>query len=89
MANDPVWPADHVFPDGTTFKNVRDAVIAAATASMWHVAYEMASRYHVQGILCLKCAVIDGREQKFTYYTYRGKAIRICRKCNSGNISLR
>jgi len=89
MANDPVPPANHVFPDGMSFANVRDAVIAAAKVNMWHVAYEMAARYKVDRILCLKCAIIDRREQKFTYYTYRGKSIRICLKCNSGNISLR
>lgn len=89
MAIRPAYSDNHVFRDGQTFANIRDAVRAAAAANMWHVAHELAQRYNVENMLCLKCGAADTRRENFTYFTYRDKAIRICRKCNGNNIALR
>ena len=78
---------DHVFEDGMSFKNLRDAMVAAATAGMWHIAHELAQRYGVQDLICVKCGQQTGAQH--TYYSYRDRAIRICLKCNSGAIVLR
>jgi len=89
MAVREAYPDNHVFGDGMTFQNVRDAVVAAGKANMWHVAHEMAHRYRVQDMICLKCGTPNTCSQQHTYFTYRDKAIRICLKCNGGNIALR
>lgn len=88
MAHRPAHSDDYVFPDGQTFKNVRDSVVAAALANMWHVAYDIARRYNVQDMICIKCGKADARQQNHTYFTYRDHAIRICSKCRGNNITL-
>lgn len=77
----------HVFPDGQTLKNVRDACVAAAKTGMWHIAHDMAIRYNLQDWMCTKCGKATGPQH--TYYTYRERAIRICLPCNGGGIVLR
>lgn len=77
---------DHVFPDGQTFKNVRDAIVAASKTGMWHVSHDMSLRYNLQDWLCTKCGKATGAQH--TYYMYRERAIRICLKCNSGGTTI-
>jgi ribosomal protein L40E len=89
MAQRPSLPDDHVFPDGMTLRNVRDAVVAATKIGMWHTAYEMAERHGMQKKLCLKCAKTNLNEQEITYFAYRGLSIRICRKCKGNDTTLR
>jgi len=80
-----VYPDNHTFADGMSFKNVRDAVVAASMIGMWHVARELAVRYRVEDMICLKCGVPDLNPQRYMYYSYGGQAIRICLKCNRGD----
>ena len=77
---------DHVFADGMTLKTLREAIAAAATANMWHVARDLAHRYKVQDIICMKCGAQTGSQH--TYFTYRDLAIRICLKCNGRGTTL-
>jgi hypothetical protein len=76
-----------VFPDGQTFQSVRDAIIAAAMTGMWHVSHELAQRYQIENIVCLKCGGIIKPGQA-TYFTYRERAVRICLKCNGGGSTI-
>lgn len=89
MAQRPPMTDEHVFPDGMTLRNVRDAVVAASKIGMWHLAYELAERHRMQKKLCLKCARTNLSEQDITYFTYRGLSIRICRKCKGHDTTLR
>jgi len=74
---------DTVFFDGMTLKNVRDAVAAAAMTGMWHIAYELATRYRLQDVICMQCGVITNA-QNHTYVMHGQHAIRKCFTCNSG-----
>ena len=80
--------ADHVFRDGMTFKNLRDAIVAASTINMWHVARELATRYRVDNVLCMKCGTPNANPQQHTFFMYRDLSIRICKKCNNGGNAL-
>lgn len=75
------YPADHVFSDGQTLQNVRDAMVAAAKTGMWHVAFELAHRYNVQEAFCMSCSGPLLQAQG-TYMQRSGLAIRICKKCH-------
>ena len=74
---------DTVFPDGMTLKNVQDAVSAAAAIGLWYVAHEMAFRYKLQDVICMKCGKIT-KPQDYTYVSHGGLAIRKCLGCNRG-----
>jgi hypothetical protein len=78
---------DYAFEDGKTFKDVRDAMVAAATTGMWHIAHDLAHRYGLHNVICTKCGKPTGPQH--TYYTYRERAIRICLRCGGGAVSLR
>jgi hypothetical protein len=72
---------DHVFADGTTLKNLRDALAAASVTGMWHVCWEMAHRHGVEKILCMGCGVQLPMQQG-TYVQRGGHAIRVCKTCH-------
>jgi hypothetical protein len=74
------FPDNHVYADGMTLKNVRDAVVAAGATGMWHVAWELAKRYDLQEALCMKCAKAL-HPSEGTYLTRSGQAMRFCLKC--------
>jgi ribosomal protein L40E len=86
MAQIQLTGPDHVFEDGMTLKTLRDAIVAAAIIGMWHVARDLAYRYKVQDIICMKCGEQTGVQH--TYFSYRNVAIRICLKCNGRNTTL-
>lgn len=73
---------DHVFADGVTLKNVRDAIIASGVTGMFRIGWEMAKRYDLQEALCMKCANALHVSQG-TYLTRNGQAMRFCAKCVS------
>lgn len=75
------YPDDHVFADGQTLRNIRDAIVAAAKTGMWAVAFEMAHRYNVQEAFCTACGGPLGQAQG-TYIQRQNLAIRICINCN-------
>lgn len=72
---------DYVFADGQSFKNVRDAIIAAGKTGMWHIAFNMAQQYLIQEVICLSCGGALSLGQG-TYMQRSGLAIRICLRCN-------
>lgn len=72
-----------VFPDGSTFQSVKDAIVAASMTGMWHVSHELAQRYQIADFVCMKCGNVT-KNGSTTYFTYRDRAIRICLPCNSG-----
>jgi len=73
---------EHIYADGMTFKNLRDAIVAASKAGMWHISHEMAARYQVADILCLSCGKPNTDAQAYTYFTHQTMAIKICLSCN-------
>lgn len=75
------YPDSHVFDDGQTLQNVRDAMVAAAKTGMWHVAHGLALQYNVQEAFCTACAGPLGQAQG-TYMQRSGLAIRICMRCH-------
>lgn len=75
-------PLDHVYPDGTSLKNVQDAVIAAGATGMFQVGWEMAKRYDLQEALCMKCAT-PLHPSEGTYKTHQGLAMRFCLRCGT------
>lgn len=76
-----VYPEDHVFADGQSLRNVRDAMVAAAKTGMWHVAFSLAHQYNVQEAFCMACGGPLGQAQG-TYIQRSGLAIRICGGCH-------
>jgi hypothetical protein len=78
------YDQETVFSDGMTLKNVQDAVAAAATTGMWHVAYELATRYSLQNVICMKCGILPSPHDH-TYEMHGGHAIRKCLSCSRGN----
>lgn len=75
---------DHTYDDGMTFKSLRDTIVAASAAGMWHISREMAARYHVGDILCLACGKPNVNPQAYTYFPHQTLAIKICLACNRG-----
>lgn len=74
-------PDSHVFDDGQTLLNVRDAMVAAAKTGMWHICFEMAHRYKIEKIFCMGCAR-PLKQADGTYMQRGGFAIRICLHCH-------
>jgi len=72
---------DHVFADGTTLKTLKDALIAASSIGMWHVAWEMAHRYKVEKILCMGCGS-SLPMQEGTCVLRGNRSIRLCMTCH-------
>ncbi len=72
---------DHVFADGLSLQDVRDAITAAGTIHMWETAYDIAKRYRIQDVICLKCGC-DTTPQTHTYYVMLGVAVRLCLRCS-------
>lgn len=47
----------YVFADGVDFENVRAAIQAAFLAKEYHVALDIARRYRLDEVLCLRCVM--------------------------------
>lgn len=83
MSGPQVPPDDHVYADGMTFRAVRDAIVAAATAGMFHISKEMAQRYKIHNIVCMRCAKPNVDPKQYTWVNHNTLAIKICLACRA------